>query len=339
MRWFIWLGIGLAACGDGSVESQPNGMGSGSEIPQAFIGYTSRTSDAERRGTSIQVALVRVDVHAADSWSLGEQLAIQTLGGTGNFSLPLPDDPPTEHLGELPFGGTGALYLPVIFDDANRNGLFEERSDDFILGFGEERWLAYAPSAQGDQPAGWSVYERIDEEPLFRALNTQAEVPLWGLSSQPRLSGVLSLQGDPLGVVALDARRFGQGEPSNFVAYNVVPPPETGRFDITVTIRPSAAAFQSPTDAPRFVHMVNMVFEDVNGDGVYTEGTDILRDAALCFDGQRLDLRFTDTPRTIEDARALADHQITSGWRFLVDGEEFNTNALRWVPFGQGCPL
>lgn len=336
MRPLLLLVLALGACKDNE-DTDGGGGATETDIPPTFLGYTERSSDAERRGTSVQVALVEVQDESSSDWVIGEQLAIQGLSGTGNFALELPDQPPSSHLRDLPGGGTGALYLPVIFDDANRDGVFEELSADLVIGVGEERWLVYLTAPQGGQPEGWAVYERGEGDPVYRPITAQAVVPLWGLSSQPRLSGVLSVEGTRLGVVALDERRFGEGEPSTFAAWSSAPPLETGRFDVTVTIRPSVAAFQQPPDAPRHVRMAHRIFEDVNDDGVYTESTDILRSESICFDGEAIGLRFVDTPRSIAEVRELAAFEYTSGWRFIVGDEEINTNALRWVPFGQGC--
>jgi len=308
-------------------------------LPPTFIGYTERSSDAERRGTSLQVALVKVDVQEDGSWTIGDQIGISPLTGTGNFGIILPDEAPNEHIGSLEGGRSGAAYLPVVFDDVNRDGNFTDGGNDLVLGYANDHWLVWLDAPGSGEREGWSVFDRSREQPAFLPLTAQAVVELWGLDGQPRLIGQLTRTGERIGVVARDARFYDEGEPSDFRAWSAVANADTGRFDVRVTVRPPVGAFQFAPDSVRFTRMVHNIFIDNDENGSYTPEIDDLFDVGLCWNGVRLDLRFIDTPRTIEVARILQRERMTSGWRFVAGDEEINTPATNALPFGEGCAL
>jgi hypothetical protein len=329
----------LSACGKNRPDDDTDNTGI-EPLPPTFIGYTERVSDAERRGTSLQVALMRVTFGDDDTWNIGDQLAISPLTGTGNFGVILPDEPPSNHIRPIEGGRSGSFYLPIVFDDVNRNGQFNDGAEDLVLGFAETQWLVWLDEPASGEPAGWSVVDRSQGSVAFLPLNVQAVVNLWGLSSEPRITGVLTLRDDPVGIIARDARFYDPGEPSDFLGWSVVSNPSNGRFDTRVTIRPSIGAFQFPDDGVRYVRMAHNLFLDLDGNGTYTNGIDeLLDDVGLCYDGQRFDVRFIDTPRTIAVARILSRDRMTSGWRFVVGDTEVNTTQTANIPFGLGCPL
>ncbi len=328
----------LSACKRNGTDDDTDDTGIEPLVP-TFIGFTQRESDAERRGESLQVALVHVTVEASGEWTLGEQLAIAPLTGTGNFGVELPEQAPDGDIGTIDGGTAGAMYLPIILDDVDRDGLYVEADNDFVLGYAESLWLVWLDAPAGGQEAGWAVIDRSGDTPAFRPLTSQSVVDLWGLSSEPRLTGTLNVGEQRLGVASRDVRHFDGGEASAFVAWSAVSNATTGRFETTVTLRPSADAFQFPEGSVRRAVMAQQLFVDVDENGAYTPGTDTLLDKGLCYEGSRLEARFVDTPRTVAVARVLARDRLTSGWRFVVDGEELNTTSLRFIPFGDGCDL
>lgn len=341
--WRIALLAGLGAglltgCGrdretddTGGIDTEP--------LSPTFLGFTERESDAQRRGESLQAAVLQLTIEPDGSWTLGEQIGITPLTGTGNFGIILPDEPPASHIGSLEGGRSGALYLPVVFDDVNRDGLFNEGATDLVLGFANLHWLAWLDAPGSGESEGWAVYDQSDGDPSFRSLNAQAVVDLWGLDGQPRLIGQLTRTGERLGIVARDARFYDEGEPSNFRAWSMVASLDTGRFDVTVSVRPPVDAFQADPERVRFARMVHNLFIDNDENGTYTPEIDDLLDTGLCWQGERLDLRFIDTPRTIAVARILQRERMTSGWRFVAGDSEINTPATNALPFGEGCEL
>lgn len=328
----------LSACKRNGTDDDTDDTGIEPLVP-TFIGFTQRDSDAERRGESLQVGLMHVTVESSGEWTIGEQLAIAPLTGTGNFGVELPPEAPSADIGTIDGGTAGALYLPVIFDDVDRDGVFVETDNDFVLGYAEALWLVWLDAPAGGQEVGWAVIDRSGDTPAFRPLTSQSVVDLWGLSSEPRLTGTLTVGEQRLGVVARDARHIDGGEGSAFRAWSAVTNASTGRFEATVTLRPSADAFQFPEGSVRFARMTHQLFVDVDDNGAYTPDTDTLLDKGLCYEGERLDVRFVDTPRSVAVARVLARDRLTSGWRFLAGDDELNTTSLRFIPFGEGCDL
>jgi hypothetical protein len=325
-----WIMLVTACSGDSDDGVSDDGLGTGVEA--TFLAFTERESDAERRGVALSVALV----HITGDWVLGDSLTVAPVLGTGNFGVVLPDGVPSSHVGSLPGGRRGAAYLPIVFDDVNRNEALEDGASDLYLGYSELQRLVWLDDDSG--PSGpWAVLDLADDQPAYFGLNAQAAVQLWGLSSEPRLTGLLGPEVETRGVVAVDARVVDGGTPSNFVAWSDVAHPVTGRFEGHARIRPGFDTFQDGT--PRFAHMTHVLFDDVDGDGAFTPDVDTLTDKGLCYDGERLDLRYVVTPTTFAGARELAQARITSGWRFLRTSGELNTSNLRWIPFGQGCDL
>jgi hypothetical protein len=308
------------------------------DIPPNFIGFTEKPSDIERRGQSLRAGAVAVSYATVDGeWTMGDELASGLLSGTGNFGVILSDDGPGGSDVALEGGRTGQLFLPVVYDDVNVNERYEDGSDDLVLGYAKDRWLLWLSAGAGDEATGWHVVDPSTWR--LYGLNEQAVIQLRGLSATGRIQGIY--EGDEVGagVAAVDARSVDGGEASTFVAWSTAFNPENGQFDEVVETRPPLAAFQFPEDSLRYVRMTHRYFLDDNGDGVFTASQDTLLDRGLCLDGQRLDLRYSDTPRTIAIARDLERLGWTSGWRFLAGETEVGRSDLRWVRFGDDCAL
>lgn len=338
MTRLILAALLVAGCGRRADDTGTDDTGLDDLEPTFNVNTQKRSSDAARRGELLQVALMQVTVESSGEWTLGEQLAVNPITGTGNIGVILPLQAPDAHIGSIDGGRSGALYLPVAFDDRNRSDVFEEGADDLVLGFSEGQWLAWLDDPGSGEPAGWFLVDRTGEEPDYRSLAAQSVIDLWGLGADGQIRGVLTPGEDRIGVVSIDAREFDGGEPSDFRAWSAMPS-ETGLFNGLVTPRPPADAYQFPDEGVRFARLANVLFVDNDESGDYTPDIDVLLDRALCYEGERLDVRFVDTPRSVEVARILARDEQTSGWRFVTGDQEHDLVGQGAIQFGDGCAI
>ena len=337
------LPVGLVACKGEETDTEPpeETQDTDPDIPDTFLGRTEKPSDVERKGEALRAGLVHVTVESDDSWTLGAYLAGGKLSGTGNFGIELPETAPSGDVGGLPGGRVGALYLPVVYDDTDKDDVFLDNDDDYVLGFAASRWLVYLETgADGEEP-GWKV---VDPESfqLYR-LTEQAAVRLHGLTADARLQGIYEGEGTGLGVVALDERAPGAGE-GTWSPLDVPVNADNGQFDDTANARPPVEAFQFPEGGgPRYVRASLRLYSDVDESGSYAPDQDTLTGQGLCYQGQPLVLRYADTPRTVTLARDIARLNWTTGWR-VVTGEygsetEIPRADLQWARFGDDCAL
>lgn len=338
----VLLALALVACNKDDDTGPDTDPDTDPDIPPTFLGFTEKPDDVERVGDVLRAGVVRVTVAEDDSWTIGADLAGGRITGTGNFSVELTDAGPGGEMVDLAGGRRGALFLPVVYDDINRDDAFVDGSDDLVLGFAHDRWLVWLEQGVGDEVLGWSVVDPTgDEWELFR-LTEQAVVRLRGLSAVAKLSGIYEGSRAGIGVVALDERVVQGGEFSDWAAVDVPVPPDSGQFEATIDSRPPIGAFQFPENSVRYVRAIGLFYDDADASGTYSrDAGDELLGSALCYQGSPLVLRFSDTPRTIEVARELDRLQWTSGWRWVTGGypssAEIPRGDMRWARFGDDC--
>jgi len=315
----------------------------GDDIPDTFLGRTEKPSDVERTGEALRAGLLAVTVESDDSWTLGANLGGGKLSGTGNFGIQLPDVAPADDLRDLPGGRRGALYLPVVYDDTDKDDVYTDNDDDYVLGFAADRWLVYLESGAEGEDTGWSVVDPTGSDWTFYRLTEQAGVKLYGLSAKARLQGIYEGEAEGLGVVAIDERVPGEGV-DDWSPIDVSVAADNGQFDDTAEARPPIGAFQFPDDADvRLVRATLRFYSDDDASGDYDPAQDSLLPQGLCYQGQPLVMRFSDTPRTIAIAREIARLQWTTGWRIVSGPHGASTEIpradLQWHRFGDDCDL
>lgn len=341
MRWFVMaMMAGTLGCNGGDVDTDGGSPPPDTDdIPDTFLGRTEKPSDVEREGESLTAGLIRVTVGPDDAWELGGYLGGAPITGTGNFGIELPEKGEELDLGN---GRTGALYLPVVYDDIDRDKTFIDNEDDLVLGFSSTRWLVYLSAGGAGDPLGWSVVDASQPTWVFYKLTEQSVVRLYGLSAVARLQGIYEGDATGYGVVALDERYPG-ADGSDWAAVDVAVDAMNGQFDQTIDSRPPVDAFQFPPNGVRYVRAQVQFFNDVDGNGRFSPDTDTLADAGLCFDGKPLILRFSDTPRSIGIARSIAELGWTTGWRFVTGpygaSTEVSRADLKWTRFKDDCPI
>jgi hypothetical protein len=341
----VLLGLALVACsGKDTDTGSETGPDTDPDIPPTFLGFTEKPSDVERVGDELRAAVVRVAVETDGTWTIGEQLAGGRLTGTGNFSVALSDDGPGGSIEDLPGGRRGALYLPVVFDDSNRDDAFVDGSDDLVLGFAHDRWLVWLEQGAGAEEPGWAVVDPTGEQWVTYALTEQAVVRLRGLSAVARLNGIYEGSEASAGVIAVDERILTGDDYSPWLALDVAIKPDSGQFEATIDSRPIIGAFQFPEGSIRYVRAVALLYRDADVSGTYdAEGGDTLSGAGLCFGGEPLVLRYSDTPRTIAVARELDRLGWTSGWRWVTgaypSATEIPRGDMRWARFADDCAV
>lgn len=313
------------------------------DIPDTFLGRTSKPSDIERSGTALRAGLLRITPEEDGWWTAGNYLLGGKLTGTGNFALQLPEAPPDLDIGYLPGGREGALYLPLVYDDVNADDLYSDNAVDLILGYAENRWLVYLTYSPEGEDLGWSIVDGDSQQWSQFPLTEQADIRLYGLSAEARIEGIYEGARRDMGIVAIDERTLlgeGEGFP-HFQALDVIPDPDTRQFDTTVDVRPPVPAFQFPDEQPRYVRALLQQYDDVNGDEMFSVGVDTLPGIGLCYKGEPLVVRYLDTPRSLRVARQIQQLKMTTGWRFVTgdwaDSTEVSRNDLRWYRYDDEC--
>lgn len=338
-RLLVVLALAGVGCNkdDTDTDTDVVDTDTGEDIPDTFLGFTEKPSDVERQGEVLLAGLIEVTVQAGDVWEIGGTMASGRLSGTGNFGIELPDGPPAD-LQDLPGGRRGRLYLPVVFDDVNRDGTLQEAADDYILGLAHDRWLAWLEPGP-DALDGWVVVDRTGESWTVYPRTEQATVRLRGLSATATLEGLYTGEREAVGFVAVEERALAGEETTDWRGFSVLVE-ETGKFVGVADARPPIDAFQFPEGSLRYVRMTVAQFEDLDGDGLEDEGEAVLPSLA-CIEGAPVHLRYSDTPRSVELARELDRLGWTSGWR-LVTGSygaetELDRGDIRWASYDDAC--
>ncbi|MFK7930820.1 MAG: hypothetical protein AB8H79_21735 [Myxococcota bacterium] len=340
--WTLALVLALGCAGkDDDTDPTDTTDDTDIDIPDTFLGRTNKPSDVERTGTRISAGLLKVTVEGDGTWTVGDFLVGGKLSGTGNFGLVLPETAPAADVVPLDGGRTGALYLPIVFDDVNTDDVFADNADDLVLGFAADRWLVYLEAGSGDETLGWSVVNPADWTQY--KLTEQAEVQLLGLSTTARIEGIYEGALDKVGVVAIDERALDGGGFADWSAMDVLASPESGQFDSTIDVRPPIDTFQFPDSPVRYVRAAAQLYTDDNDSGAYEAQSDTLLEQGLCYEGAPLVLRYSDTPRTIALAREIDRLGWITGWRFVTgpygSSTEVGRSDLRWYRYGDDCAL
>lgn len=314
------------------------------DIPDTFLGRTAKPSDVERSGQSLRAGLVAVTVESSGAWTLGPNLGGGKLSGTGNFGIELPKVAPSDQIRDLPGGRRGALYLPMVYDDTDLDEVFTDNDDDFVMGLAKDRWLVFIESGLTGEDTGWQVVDPTTDSWAFYRLTEQAEVRLHGLSAVARLEGIYEGEREGVGVVAIDERWPGGDGINDWTPLDVMVSAENGQFDDQADSRPPVEAFQFPADVSlRMVRAKMRYYVDTDGSGSFDPALDELLDEGLCYEGEPLILRFSDTPRTVALAREIGELEWTTGWRFVTGAYGASTEVergdLRWTRYGDGCAL
>lgn len=332
----------LVACNGKDTDTDIVDTGTDTDVPDTLLGFIEKPADVARTGDQLRAGLVEVSVEADGAWTVGANLASARLSGTGNFGVVLPEANPAAEV-DLPGGARGTLYLPVVYDDLNRNETFEENVDDVVVGYAPDRWLAWISS--GADREGWVVVDARSQELTTYPLSEQVVVRLRGLNAVSTLKGVYGGDEGSVGVVGVDERQITGGEAGDWITADAMV--ETGngnRFEAVASGRPPVGVFQFRDDAPRYVRLAMVYFRNNDGSSGYdAEGSDELLPRGLCLDGEQVYLRYVDTPRTVAIARDLERLGWTSGWRFVTgtfeSQTELNLTDVRWASYGDDCPV
>jgi hypothetical protein len=332
----------LAACGGEEPDTDvvPDDTGdTGEDIPDSFLGFTEKPSDVERP-SGLRAGLLPLTIEEDGSWTVEEPLAGGGVSGTGNFGIELPDGP-IEGVVDLPGGRRGALFLPIIYQDANNDDTFRENTGESLLGYAHDRWAVWLETAAEGEPTGWVVVDpTVDGWTIYRRTE-QAVIRLLGLGAVGRLEGLYGGADQGLGVMGIDERRLTGGEASDWVGYEAPVEADNGnRFVAVADGRPPVGAFQFPDGGLRYVRLATVFFEDLDGDGAHQEGEPVLP-RAVCLDEQPVVARYSDTPETVAVARELDALGWTSGWRFVTGPPgaevELDRAEIRWTTYGDDC--
>ena len=346
MRWMVLLGLVLSGCTGKDTDTDPpvETGDTDPDIPDTFLGRTDKPKDVERDGVALRAGLVHVELGQDGIWTIGAHLAGGKLSGTVNFGIELPTSAPDPAVA-LPPGWTGTLYLPVVYDDIDKDDVFIDNEDDLILGFSADRWLVHVQSGDGVAP-GWRVVDPTGEAWTDYPLTEQSAVPLYGLTATAKLQGVYEGTGTNLGVVAIDERFPGDGVGDWWALDTVMERLDSGgyKFEGDADSRPPIEAFQFPGDVDvRYVRATLRMYEDTDSSGDYDPNVDTLRSQRLCYGGVPLVLRYSDTPRSIAIARQIAALGWTTGWRVVTGPYGASTEVPRadvqWARFDDACAL
>ena len=323
----LFLAVLGFACNGKDDDSEDTAVDTDPDLPDLFIGYTEKPSDVERAGDAVFAGLVNVRIEGDNTWTVLSHLASEPVSGTGNFGIELPEAPPSEADADLGGGRRGTLYVPVVYDDSNRDGIFQDGGDDLVIGFSQDRWLAYISSPASGDPTGWTIVDYNVQPWVFYPLTTQSIVKLRGLSAEARIEGIYEGADAGVGVVAVDERYLSGPTFSTWVPLQASIA-DNGVFDTKIDGRPPVDAFQFPEGSLRYVKAIALFYQDGNADGLFTWDEDLVG-RGLCFKGERLYLRFSDTPRKLSVARELDRLDWTSGWRFVTGARGSETEVPR----------
>jgi hypothetical protein len=337
-----WFMVVLAlGCNGKPEDSDETAVDTDPDLPDLFLGYTEKPSDVERAGDAVTAGLVQVRVEADGRWTVLGHLASEPVSGTGNFAIELPEAPEATAAEDLGGGRRGTLYVPIVYDDSNRDGTFQDGADDLVLGFNQDRWLAYISQPASGDPAGWAVVDRSGETWAFYPLTTQAVVRLRGLTAEARIEGIYEGLEEGVGVVAVDERLVSGDTYSTWIPWQSSIA-DNGVFDAKVNSRPPVDAFQFPEGSVRYVRALALFYRDADASGSFT-WDEVLVGQGLCYKGQPLYARFSDTPRTLAVAREIDRLGWTTGWRFVTGAYGAETEVprgdMRFYRYKDDCPV
>ncbi len=311
-------------------------------------GAAVEVEDARRPDGLRAAALeVRFGVLFQEELETAGTLGDRDVNVDGTFVLGLPEAPEAEAIRPLSnvYEETllGALYLPIVYEDDDGDGLFTAGTDR-IAGADMDRWLIYLDQAEtpGDPaqsegwPLGWSLvdlrlsgqYEPnrcrydsteplfhmtvFDEQAEFHELTSGLEVPLAGLTASLTLGGEVGIFAE--GVVALPYQLLAEGEDLDKVFDT---PVQANAYVGTVSEPPPDSHYVNGDPDWSYTYAIPVPYTEVTADGEYTVADD-LQNATVCVDGEQVYLRYTRPVRTYRGYRFLECYGATAGWRLAT---------------------
>lgn len=345
------LGLCLGAtvaCGRTETPTVDSGTPVDTDTSPSLAGTAVLPEDTER-DVPLTAGLVRVEF--GEGPLLHETLSAAPVEASGDFLLSWAGDagtavastPGNDHPDAL-----AAFYLLLVFEDADESGTWEE--GERIAGGALDRWLVWLEGEVPEGwPRGWSVVDlglagqykpnrclsdstliltarEEDGYPVFYDLDSAVAVRLRGLEADLTLAGSMSgLEAEhdrflSLPYQALTAETIADYDPVFDVAA------AEGAFSVALTEAPPEAHVYTSDASWRYSVHVNLLFEDVDGDGAWDHEADDLTPATTCAGGLWTYARYTWPVSDYRGLRFLDCYEGQVGWRTaLTDPDSGST--------------